>query len=315
MKGGMIFTTEVTPGWAEVDEDRVLHLPIVFRYFKEAEAQLYRSLGVRRGDLLRELEIWMPRVETHCTFDKPIRYDQPLEIAVTIGEIADKTITYDYRIATHDTQELLAEGYLTILIVSGKEFEPIQVSQRLRELLNPYIQKAASGTASGRAKHIGQVDSLRYESLVGLPDKPQPESPGKVFHTQIRVASTDIDPAGLVYFGSYPYFLMRAEDELFCAMGHPRPVLERELNAKLFRKDVHFRFKKAATYGDLLEASLRVAQVTRTALTYRFQFFSKGDGSLLTEGYVTTALVSTPGLEPIEIPEKLVRMVNGLMSI
>ena len=84
-------------------------------------------MGLPRGDLLRELGIWMPWVETHCAFHSPIRYDQPLEITTTIGEVADKTITHDHRIASDVPQDLLAEGYLTILIVSGKEFKPIQV--------------------------------------------------------------------------------------------------------------------------------------------------------------------------------------------
>ena len=135
----MIFKTEFRPGWGEVDQDRILHFPVIFRYFKETEAQFYRSLGIPRGTLLRELDIWMPRVETHCNFVQPIKYDERLEVTMTIGEIAEKTITYSYQVFSTEREAISAEGYLTILIVSGKGFKPIQVPQRLKELLRPYI--------------------------------------------------------------------------------------------------------------------------------------------------------------------------------
>jgi len=40
------FKTELRPRWGEVDEDRVLRFPVVFRYFKDMEARSYRSLGI-----------------------------------------------------------------------------------------------------------------------------------------------------------------------------------------------------------------------------------------------------------------------------
>jgi YbgC/YbaW family acyl-CoA thioester hydrolase len=136
----VIFKTEFRPGWGEVDEDRVLHFPVVFRYFKETEARFYRSLGLPRGRLLNELSIWMPRVETYCHFRRPIRYDETLEMGMTVGELGDKTITYRYLLAGQADQQVLAEGYLTILIVSAKEFRPMPIPARLQSLLAPYVQ-------------------------------------------------------------------------------------------------------------------------------------------------------------------------------
>jgi acyl-CoA thioester hydrolase len=299
------FKTVFRPGWGEVDQDWVLHFPVVFRYFKEAEAQLYQTLGVRRRDLLTQLDIWMPRVETHCTFHRPIRYDQHLEIMTTIGKMADKTITYDYRIAAQNSQDLLAEGYLTILIVSAKEFKPVQVPEPLRNLLTPYLREAAPDASSTGGKPSGPVGELAYGSGAEHGDEPSQPPSDHPFTTDIRVASTDIDPAGLVYFARYPLFLARAEDQFFCAMGYPRPALEKRLNAKLFRQSVHFRFEKGARYGDLLEVSLGIADLTPQALTYSFEFSNRADSSVATEGYVTIRTLSRPSLEPIDVADQL----------
>ena len=137
---GQIFKTQFRPGWGDVDEDRVLHSAVMWRYFKETEARFYRSLGAPRGDLLRNLDIWMPRVETACRFVEPIRYDQLLDMEMAVGDMSDKTITYIYRVRPPDSDTCLALGCLRILIVSGSGFRPIAVPQRLRDLLAPYVE-------------------------------------------------------------------------------------------------------------------------------------------------------------------------------
>jgi acyl-CoA thioester hydrolase len=137
---GQIFKTQFRPGWGEVDEDRVLHSPVMWRYFKETEARFYRSLGVPRGDVLRELDIWMPRVGTTCRFVEPIRYDQLLDMEMAVGDMSDKAFTYVYRVRRREADTCVAEGSLTILIVSGSEFRPIPIPQRLRDLLMPFFE-------------------------------------------------------------------------------------------------------------------------------------------------------------------------------
>ena len=135
-------------------------------------------------------------------------------------------------------------------------------------MLHPSVREAAADTGSMKHKPLGQVGNLPYGSGVEQREKPPHPPSAHPFTAEIRVTSTDIDPVEFVYFGGYPYFLARAGDQFFCAMGHHRPTLENQLNPKLFPMDVHFRFKKAARYGDVLEASLRVAHVTHTALTH-----------------------------------------------
>lgn len=300
-----MFATQFRPGWGEVDQDRVLHFPVIFRYFKETESQLYRhGLGIPRGDLLRELDIWMPRVETHCRFHQPIMYDQPLEMRMALSEIADKTITYAYQMFDKDAQSPLAEGCLRILIVSGQEFKAIPVPDTLKELLAPYAQQApgaCSSTGSDMAPARSASSQLAPRESKGVESQPT----GQVFETGIKIASTDIDPAGLVYFGSYLYFLARAEDEFFRSAGYPLPRLEKEHGVKLFRREVYCRYKNAAGYDDRLEACIWVRQVAHGALTYQFEMRKEAQESLVAEGGVSMVPLARHDLQQVEIPEKL----------
>lgn len=136
----------------------------------------------------------------------------------------------------------------------------------------------------------------------------------KTFKTEIKVASTDIDPAGLVYFGSYLYFLARAEDDFFCSIGHPVSELEKELNIKLFKREIHCQYRNAATYGDLLEASIWISELSRSTLTYQFEICRKGEESVCAEGYVTLVPLSKTSMEEVEMPNQLLNILQVVMS-
>lgn len=47
---------------------------------------------------------------------RPMTYDELVEMGMTVGELGDKTITYRCQPAGEADRQLLAEGYLAILI-------------------------------------------------------------------------------------------------------------------------------------------------------------------------------------------------------
>ena len=136
----------------------------------------------------------------------------------------------------------------------------------------------------------------------------------KTVKVELKVASTDVDPAGLVYFGSYLYFLARAEDDFFCHIGHPVSELESELNIKLFRREIHCQYRNAARYGDYLEASIWPSRLSRSSLTYQFQISRRGEATVSAEGYVTLVPLSRPSLEAVEMPPQLLNTMEAVMS-
>lgn len=136
----------------------------------------------------------------------------------------------------------------------------------------------------------------------------------QAFRTRIAVACTDIDPAGLVYFGSYFYFLARAEDTFFPSMGQPLPELEKEFNIKLLRKEIHCQYIQAARFGDMLLASIWLDEVSKAGITYQFDIRRQGAESPSAVGHVTLVSLSKDDLEEIQIPDELLRVFEGVMS-
>ena len=134
----------------------------------------------------------------------------------------------------------------------------------------------------------------------------------KPFTTVISVASLDIDPAGLVYFGAYPNYLTRAEDEFLSAMVGSRSNIEEEFSVKLFRREVRIKHDRAARCGDRLEVSLWISHVSDHSVTYSFRFVSQATRDSVAGGSVTMVALSRPDLEESMLPRPLHRRLREL---
>lgn len=134
----------------------------------------------------------------------------------------------------------------------------------------------------------------------------------KSFKTVISVASLDVDPAGLVYFGAYPNYLVRAEDEFLSTMVASRSHIEEEFGVKLFRRGVRITHDRAARFGDQLGVSLWISQVCDHSVTYSFRFVSQATCDSVAGGCVTLVALSRPDLEEITLPRLLHRRLREL---
>jgi len=97
-----------------------MHYSNYFRYFEASEEEFYRSIGLSFEKIHEKYGIGLPRVEAHCTYRAPCRYDDQIEITLQVQEIAEKTITYNFKVSLTDKGVLAAEGYLKVIAVNEK---------------------------------------------------------------------------------------------------------------------------------------------------------------------------------------------------
>ncbi|HUC75812.1 MAG TPA: acyl-CoA thioesterase, partial [Vicinamibacterales bacterium] len=69
--------------WADTDPAGIVWFGVFFRYFEQAEEELFRRLGQDRTRLLHQLGIFMPRTSLQSRFRSPARLGD--EIAVGVG--------------------------------------------------------------------------------------------------------------------------------------------------------------------------------------------------------------------------------------
>ncbi|SRR5579883_1167866 len=133
---------------------------------------------------------------------------------------------------------------------------------------------------------------------------------GKRFEVQERVRWSDVDHAGIIYFGSYVRFFEIAELEMYRAMGLPYSEYFDILDVYPVRAQFHCDFKSPAYLDDLLTTAIWVSRIGKTSMTLSFEVVrtlsKKGTvGEILTTGHCVLVTVGQKTLRPQRIPDRL----------
>ena len=89
------FTTIRRVQFAETDMAGIVHFANFYRWMEETEHEFFRSVGL---EIMRPLEdgryIGWPRVSAQCSFERPARYEDLLEVRLSIERIGVKSLTF-----------------------------------------------------------------------------------------------------------------------------------------------------------------------------------------------------------------------------
>jgi acyl-CoA thioester hydrolase len=132
----------------------------------------------------------------------------------------------------------------------------------------------------------------------------------KRFAIDERVRWSDVDHAGIIYFGSYIRFFEIAETELYRAMGLPYSHAFEELNVYPVRAQFHSDFKAPAFLDDLLTTKLWVHHLGTSSIELHFEIVRKlsekgTPGEVLVTGHCVLVTVNRTTLRPCRIPDRL----------
>jgi acyl-CoA thioester hydrolase len=78
--------------FSETDVAGIVHFSNFFRYFEDAEHELWREAGLSVHP--EKSSIGWPRVAASCEFHRPLKFEQEFEIGVRISDLSRRTITF-----------------------------------------------------------------------------------------------------------------------------------------------------------------------------------------------------------------------------
>jgi len=78
--------------FSETDTAGIVHFSNFFRYFEDAEHELWRQAGLSIHP--EESAIGWPRVAASCEYHRPLKFEQEFDVSVRIDEITKRAITY-----------------------------------------------------------------------------------------------------------------------------------------------------------------------------------------------------------------------------
>jgi acyl-CoA thioester hydrolase len=97
--------------FCETDMAGIVHFSNFFRYMEFAEQAFLRSRGMTVAWHEGGQRVGFPRRAVSCEYLKPVRFEDVLEIAVTVIEMGNKSVTYSFSFTCGG--EPVAEGRIT----------------------------------------------------------------------------------------------------------------------------------------------------------------------------------------------------------
>jgi acyl-CoA thioester hydrolase len=92
----MPFTTKRRVEFADTDMAGIVHFSNFFRFMEAAEQEFLRSLGFGVSFDWQGERLGFPRVSVSCDYLRPARFEDVIDVAVTVENVGRKSVTYRF---------------------------------------------------------------------------------------------------------------------------------------------------------------------------------------------------------------------------
>jgi len=130
------FRTTRRVEFGDTDMAGIAHFANFFRYMEAAETDFLHSLGLTVAWHQGADRFGFPRVSVSCDFKRPVRFEDVLEIAVTVEDVGRKSVRYRFDFS-RDGQEI-AVGRITAVYCRAapdRGFESAEIPAVIRTKL------------------------------------------------------------------------------------------------------------------------------------------------------------------------------------
>ena len=136
------------------------------------------------------------------------------------------------------------------------------------------------------------------------------------FLIEERVRWSDVDAAGIIFYGAYVRFFELAETELFRSVGLSYGLMFDQYDMYLPRVQVHTDFHYPARLDDTLEVAAFVERVGQRSITMHFDVIHQGLRRLTADGHLVLVATDRERIASRPLPEDFVqRLVPHTLSV
>jgi YbgC/YbaW family acyl-CoA thioester hydrolase len=135
------FTIEEHVRWSDIDRAGIIYYGQFLRFFEIAETELFRSVGLPYSKVFDSFDVWLPRVQIHFDFHKPLVLDDLIEVSAYIGRFGNKSFTLRFEVNKKGESDLVADGHVILACVSRSTFKSVPIPPDIIEALTPYLSE------------------------------------------------------------------------------------------------------------------------------------------------------------------------------
>lgn len=136
------FIIEEPVRWSDTDRAGIIYYGQFLRFFEIAETELFRAVGLSYAEVFDKFDIWLPRVQIHFDFRKPLVLDDWIEVAAYVGRFGTKSLTLRFEVTRKGEAGLVADGHIVLACVSRSTFKSTPIPAAIIERLTPYLAES-----------------------------------------------------------------------------------------------------------------------------------------------------------------------------
>lgn len=130
------FRLERRVDFCDTDLAGIVHFANFFRYMEAAEVAFLKSLGLNVTLEWNGERLGFPRVSVHCDYVSPARFDEVLDIDVSLQRLGSKSVTYEFAFSRAGVP--IARGKMTSVccrVDAQHHIEAIEIPPDIRQRL------------------------------------------------------------------------------------------------------------------------------------------------------------------------------------
>ncbi len=124
--------------YAETDQMGYVYYGNYATYYEVARTEALRSLGVTYKEV-EDVGVIMPVLRNNSLYLKPARYDDLIDIKVTVKERPQARMIFFYEFYIEDA--LIHKGDTTLVFVNKATFKPCKIPDLMAKVLNPFFDE------------------------------------------------------------------------------------------------------------------------------------------------------------------------------
>jgi acyl-CoA thioester hydrolase len=122
--------------FGDTDMAGIVHFAQFFNYMEAAEHAFLRSLGLSVVMTWEGIKTGMPRVAASCEYLQPVRFEDEMDIAVSVKKVGRSSVTYGFEFTKDDAE--IAHGEITAVFCqmpSGENMKAMEIPSAIRAKL------------------------------------------------------------------------------------------------------------------------------------------------------------------------------------
>jgi acyl-CoA thioester hydrolase len=122
--------------FGDTDMAGIVHFAQFFNYMEAAEHAFLRSIGLSVAMTWEGVRMGMPRVAASCEYLRPARFEDEIDITVSVKELGRSSVTYRFEFFKDDAE--IANGEITAVFCHmppGEAMKAMEIPATIRAKL------------------------------------------------------------------------------------------------------------------------------------------------------------------------------------